>query len=175
MGIRGLQAWPETGSWWELMKVLERARLVWTSFAAKSTECTWSLEASFFTLWESRPSFLKAFRVWVLSMVPPTPKIMMWRVTEALWRILQRPLCCSCAALSWICGLVSSQYLISMRWMPRWRMLKSLGRCCLGNVDLLVAAGCAAEVLLVLLSCPLPLLRTHSPSLLACCFFCFRG
>ena len=65
-GSRGLQVWPETGSWWELLTVLVRARLVWTSWAAKFTECTWSLEASFFTLWESRPSSLKGFRVWVL-------------------------------------------------------------------------------------------------------------
>ena len=28
-------------------------------------------------------------------------KRMMWRVTEALWRILQRSLCCSFAAFSW--------------------------------------------------------------------------
>ena len=63
---RGLQAWPETGSWWELITALERARLVRTSLAAKFTECTWSLEASFFTLWESRSSSLKGFRVWVL-------------------------------------------------------------------------------------------------------------
>ena len=27
-GSRGLRAWPETGSWWELITVLERARLV---------------------------------------------------------------------------------------------------------------------------------------------------
>ena len=27
-----MQAWPETGSWWELITVLERARLVWTSY-----------------------------------------------------------------------------------------------------------------------------------------------
>jgi len=58
-GSRELQAWPETGSWWGLIIVLERARLVWTSLAAKFTECTWSLEASFSTLWESRPSSLK--------------------------------------------------------------------------------------------------------------------
>ena len=31
-------------------------------------------------------------------------------------------------------------------------------------------AGGAAEVLLFSLSFPLPLLRTHPPSLLACCF-----
>jgi hypothetical protein len=30
-----------------------------------------------------------------------TPRRMMWRVTEALWRILQRSLCCSFAAFSW--------------------------------------------------------------------------
>jgi len=32
-------------------------------------------------------------------------------------------------------------------------------------------AGGAVEVRLVSLSCPLPLLRTHPPSLLVCCFF----
>jgi len=40
------------------------------------------------------------------------------------------------------------------------------------TVDLLVAGG-AAEVLLVSLNFPLPLLRTHSPALLVCCFFVF--
>ena len=49
--------------------------------------------------------------------------------------------------------------------------LRSLGRCCLEKVDLLVTAGGAVEVLPVSLSCPLPLLRTCPPSLLACCFF----
>jgi hypothetical protein len=34
-------------------------------------------------------------------------------------------------------------------------------------------AGGAAEVLLVSLSCPLLLLRTHPLSLLVCCFFVF--
>ena len=34
-------------------------------------------------------------------------------------------------------------------------------------------AGGAAEVLLVSLACPLPLLRTHPPPLLVCCFFVF--
>ena len=29
------------------------------------------------------------------------PKRMMWRVTEASWRMLQRSLCCSFAAFSW--------------------------------------------------------------------------
>jgi len=53
MGIKRLQAWPETDSWWELITVLERARLVWTNLAAKFTECTWSLGAIFLTLWES--------------------------------------------------------------------------------------------------------------------------
>jgi hypothetical protein len=45
----------------------------------------------------------------------PTPKRMVWRITEAPWRMEQRPLCCSSTALSWISNLVSSQYLISMR------------------------------------------------------------
>ena len=31
----------------------------------------------------------------------PTPERMMWRVTEAPWRMLQRSLCCSFAAFSW--------------------------------------------------------------------------
>jgi len=48
-------------------------------------------------------------------------------------------------------------------------MLRSLGRCCLGKVDLSGSGG-AVEVLPVPLSCPLPLLRTHPPSLLVCCF-----
>ena len=34
-------------------------------------------------------------------------------------------------------------------------------------------AGSAVEVLLVFLSCPLPLLRTHPHLLLVCCFFAF--
>jgi len=34
-----------------------------------------------------------------------------WRVMEAPIRMVQRPLCCSCAALRWLCGRVSSQYL----------------------------------------------------------------
>jgi len=44
--------------------------------------------------------------------------------------------------------------------MSRWRMLRSLGRCSLEKVDLLMAGG-AVEVLLVSLSCPLPFLRNH--------------
>ena len=62
----------------------------------------------------------------------------------------------------------SSQYLISTRWMSRRGLLRSLGRCCLGLVALLVAGG-AAGVLPVLFNCPLPLRRTH-PSTLVCCF-----
>jgi len=55
--------------------------------------------------------------------------------------------------------------------MSRWRMLGSLGRCCLEKVDLLMAGG-AAEVLQFSLSFSLPLLRTHPPSLLLIyCFF----
>ena len=65
---------------------------------------------------------------------------------EASWRMAQRPLCCSCAVLSWFWGPVFSQYSISMRWMSRWSMLRSLGRCSLGKVDLPMA-GSAAEVL----------------------------
>jgi len=66
---------------------------------------------------------------------------------------------------------VSSQYLISTRWMSRRGLLRSLGRCCLGLVVLLVA-GCTAEVLPVSLNCPLPLRRTH-PSTLVCHFCVF--
>ena len=53
-------------------------------------------------------------------------------------------------------------------------MPRSLGRCCLGKVDLLVAAGGAAEVLPVSLNCPLPLQRTHPPTLV-CCFCVFAA
>ena len=106
-------------------------------------------------------------------MVPPTPKRRMCRVTEAPWRMLQRSLCCSFAAFSWFWGLVSSQYLVSTRWMSRWGLLRSLGRCCLGLVALLVAGG-AAEVLPVSHNCPLPLWRTHPPTLV-CCFCAFAA
>jgi ribonuclease HI len=59
---------------------------------------------------------------------------------------------------------VLTVYSILLRWMSHWRMLRSLGPwCCLGKVDLLVAGG-AVEVLPVLLSCPLSLLRTHPPA-----------
>jgi len=64
---------------------------------------------------------------------------------------------------------VSSQYLISTRWMLRRTLLRSLGRCCLGSVAVLLVAGGAAEVLPVSLNCPLPLRRTHPPTLV-CCF-----
>ena len=47
-------------------------------------------------------------------MVPPTPKRMVWRVTEVPYRTEQRPLCCSGAALSWFCGWV-----LHSTW-PRW-------------------------------------------------------
>jgi len=50
-------------------------------------------------------------------------------------------------------------------------LLRSLGRCCLGLVALLVA-GSAAGVLPVSLNCPLPLRRTHPPTLV-CCFCVF--
>jgi len=60
-----------------------------------------------------------------------------------------------------------------MRWMLRWRMLRSLGRCCLEKVDLSVVAGGAVELFLVSLSRPLPLLRIRPPSLLVYCFFVF--
>jgi hypothetical protein len=55
--------------------------------------------------------------------------------------------------------------------MSRWRILGSLGQCCLEKVDLSVANGGAAEVLPVSLSSPLPLLITRPPSLLVCYFF----
>jgi len=52
-------------------------------------------------------------------------------------------------------------------------LLRSLGRCCLGLVALLVAGG-AAGVLPVSLNCPLPLRRTHPPTLI-CCFCVFAA
>jgi hypothetical protein len=51
----------------------------------------------------------------------------------------------------------------------------SLGWCCLGLVALLVVGG-AAEVLPVSLNCPLPLRRTHPPTLVCCvCVFAAMG
>jgi len=78
---------------------------------------------------------------------------------EALWRMLQRSLCCSFVAFSWFWGLVSSQYLISTRWISRRVLLRFSGRCYLGLVELLVTGG-AAGMLPVSLNCPLPLRRT---------------
>jgi len=66
---------------------------------------------------------------------------------------------------------VSSKYLVSTRWVSRRGLLRSLGRCCLGLVALLVAGG-AAGVLPVSLNCPLPLRRTHPPAVF-CCFRVF--
>jgi len=58
--------------------------------------------------------------------------------------------------------------------MSRRGLLRSLGRCCLGLVALLVVGG-AAEVLPVSLNCPLlPLRRTHPPTLV-CCFCVFAA
>ena len=51
-------------------------------------------------------------------------------------------------------------------------MLRSLGRCCLGKVDLLMDGG-AAEVLLVSLNCPLPLLKKPPPFVASLLLFCF--
>ena len=74
-----------------------------------------------------------------------------------------------------LCGVqlvfrsVSSQYLISTRWLSRQGLLRSLGRCCLGLVALLVAGG-AAEVLPVSLNCPLPLQRNHPPTFVVIVF-----
>ena len=57
--------------------------------------------------------------------------------------------------------------------MSRRCLLRSLGRCCLGLVALLVAGG-AAEVLPVSLNCSLPLRRTHPPTLV-CCYCVFAA
>jgi hypothetical protein len=89
--------------------------------------------------------------------------------------MLQRSLSRSFAVFSWFWGLVSSQYLISTRWMSRRVLLRSLDRCCLGLVALLVAGG-AAGVLPISLNCHLPLRRTHSPILVcnSCVFAAMR-
>ena len=64
-----------------------------------------------------------------------------------------------------LCGVqlvfrsVSSQYLISTRWLSRQGLLRSLGRCCLGLVALLVAGG-AAGVLPV---------ATRPHTIIVCC------
>jgi len=64
--------------------------------------------------------------------------------------------------------------LILTRWMSRRSLLRSLGRCCLGLVALLLAGG-AAEMLPVSFNCPLPLRRTHPPTTLVCCFCVFAA
>ena len=69
---------------------------------------------------------------------------------------------------------MSSKYLILTRWMSHRVFLRSLGRCCLGLVALLVAGG-AAAVLPVSLNCPLPPQRTHHPPTLVCCFCVFAA
>ena len=91
---------------------------------------------------------------------------------KAPWRMSQRSLCCSL-----LCGvqLVLSSGVLTVldldRWMSCRGLLRSLGRCCLGLVALLVAGG-AAGGLPVSLSCPLPLRRTHPPEVV-CCFRVF--
>ena len=62
---------------------------------------------------------------------------------------------------------------LDSRWMSRQVLLRSLGRCCLGLVAVLVAGG-AAGVLTVILNCPLPLRRTH-PLTFVCCFCVFAA
>ena len=64
---------------------------------------------------------------------------------------------------------MSSQHLISTRWMSRRVLLRCLGQCCLGLVAVLLVPGGAAEVLPASLNCPLPLRRTHSAVV---CYFC---
>ena len=51
------------------------------------------------------------------------------------------------------------------------RILRSLGRCCLKNVDLLVARGAAKVLPVVSPICPLPLRSIYPPPLLAICSF----
>jgi len=57
--------------------------------------------------------------------------------------------------------------------MSRRVLLRSLGRCCLGLVAVLVDGG-AAGMLPVSINCPLPLRRTHPPTLV-CCFCVFAA
>ena len=103
-------------------------------------------------------------------MVPSTPKRMVWRVTEAPWRMEQRHLCCSCAALSWFCGLASSQYL---KWFVTSENADIFGSVLSGE------GGSEGGGWRCCWSAPgLPQLppatpRTHPLSLLVCCFFVF--
>ena len=77
---------------------------------------------------------------------------------------MQRPLHCSCAALSWFCGLVSSKSVDEVN--VTVENAEAFG-------SVVVAAGGAVKMLPISLSSPLPLLRTHPPSLLVCCFCVF--
>ena len=58
--------------------------------------------------------------------------------------------------------------------MSRWRMLRSLGRCCLEKVDLLVAAG-GARSALGLPRLPPATLKNLLPFIASLLLFCFRG
>jgi hypothetical protein len=65
--------------------------------------------------------------------------------------------------------------ILDLGWMSRRVLLRSLGRRCLGLVALLAAGG-AARVLPVSFNCPLPLRRTHPPTLVCCvCVFAAMG
>ena len=57
-----------------MITVLERARLVWTSLAAKFTECTWSLEAIFYSLRIKTQSFERLQNVSVVDGAVHTQK-----------------------------------------------------------------------------------------------------
>jgi hypothetical protein len=109
-------------------------------------------------------------------MVPPTPKRMMHVKSNrgSLENVAKVGLCAvplrrSAGSEVWC----PHRYLISTRWMSRRVLLRSLGQCCLGLVALLVAGG-AAGTLPVSLNCPLPLRRTHPPTLI-CCFCVFAA
>jgi len=98
----------------------------------------------------------------------------MWRVTEAPWRMLHKVFVLFLCGVQMVLRSGVLAILISSRLISRRVLLRSLGRCCLGLVALLVADG-AAGVLSVSLNCPLPLRRTHPPTLVCCLCFCSDG
>ena len=107
-------------------------------------------------------------------MVPPTPKRMMWRITEAPWRMLQPKV-----FVLFLCGvqLVLRSGVLTILDLDEVDVTPSFAevfrsvlsraggstggwRCCWGAP--------------VSLNCPLPLRRTHPPTLV-CCFCVFAA
>jgi len=99
---------PEPESWWQLLLVLESARLLWTSQAAHATEREWSLEGGWLALWKSGPYRRHQYcrQCGHTQRIPVTP----WRMADIFVLFL--------AVCIWFWrGLVSSVLDLWKRWM----------------------------------------------------------